>query len=314
MDDNTAGENLNKYIITDAMFKMMEMAERNLVVSEGKQVASSDNIDPLAFFEHRPIMRQKEKEKENESVMTLIHCKSGYGRSANFKLIYVCYRYLHKHQEVFEKLNEIYKENTGKSLEALMTDATKPLEDRLSTLVNVTAQHMKIKRPQVSLGKKRQDLAVDSLTYLCELMHENKDNAIDSRPTNYQFIAALVQSTAFKNLMIDLGTYNMSFSQRAKDVKGFFERLFKNEGNWYSELELAAQRQGNREVGSLTHYVNCKPKLQTADQQEAGNQRRQQLVTALKLTVDNLLNLHPKSDYSAKTKTSADIKIAGRMR
>jgi len=183
------------------------------------------------------------------------------------------------------------------------------LEEKLARLVKAGVDHIlqdKI-RPQVHLAEKRQVYVVEVLEHMHQLIVDGKDS-MESRPPNYRFIADLVQSTAYKNLIMDFGTPNMSNSQRAKDVKPFLANLMLNNKGWYRELCTAAERKGFPLKGCLTHYVNCHPSGQSADKQEGGNKRRQRLVQALLLTVKKLAEKYPTAVYSENVDLELEVK------
>jgi len=281
MDDNTVKKDLNLFVVTDLLFKLMEFAELGLP--------------------------------------SLIHCKSGIGRSANIELMHVCHRYLRGHKEVVDRLDELYvpskfvlmrsSQNNVGNTEVTLSDYMKneniALSSRLEQLISCAARHIDGERHIVHLGKERQEYCLEVLEYLHPIIKAGKDN-MESRPPNYRFIADLVQSIAFKNLIIDLGTVNMSTGQRAKDVKAFFQRLMHNDEGWYSELKNAANQKDNKK-GFLTHYVDCHPLGKTADQHIKGNARRQQLVIVLQCTVDKLAVKYSGSCY-AKTVNAKEVK------
>lgn len=153
-----------------------------------------------------------------------IHCVSGVGRSAMMTALLIAYRYLQK------------DENIVKLIDASIQSPLDPdSEDYLAKLYDAASKFVLRKRSCCQFyDPRRNKLALSVLGYIRECMQHDKPVTAE-QDDGYRFMAALVQSAAFKKLQCYY--YKQCYGHEQDVLKSAMTALQKNEDGWYAGLE-----------------------------------------------------------------------------
>lgn len=221
----------------------------------------------------------------NENKPINVHCKSGSARSEMVVSAFIAYMFLIGDSAIS---NLLFRFNEEISKAWSVNEITNPL-DGCKTLYMMVRKFVASKRANVTTDEKRIDMARDKVGSVLLSLHSRftrfSEVSVDRSPS-YLFISALAQSDEFKALSMSLSSIGDRHGDQSYSVQCFFERLLKNEDNWYTEL-CNALEPDEKIRGFLCFYNDVT------------------LLSALKAKVDFLAKEYPEACYSSHVFASA---------